>query len=314
MLKTLFIGSMSAAAILIKELEVLTNLEGVALDRASYNKVSHLDTNYDKHVVSKDFINKKLYDVLLDNEIDIVFICGLAYKIPAYLLKIPNTTFLNIHFGKLPENRGADPVFWTLKNGDMETAISVHKIDENWDTGKLLFKKNLSVILGETYGMLYSKLVLQTQGFVKEILDKVGKYSQYAEQSIENVNYNPKPVGEKLFIDWENQTADDIEFLVNACNPRYSGAGTYYEGGEVRILEVAQVSGQEPMLGRISGEIIHAHPYEGLFVVCKDGKLLKINVLNSDAGLLSGVKYVNLGMCLGQRFTTHISKVKEHVI
>ncbi len=307
MFNTILIGSLPSCSVLIEELRITTNLLAIFLNDTSYK---YFDANaYDVPIYThkKKELTERLPKLLKEKEIDFVLVCGLGHKIPQTTLTLPKYGFINVHFGRLPENRGANPVFWTLKKGTKETAISVHKMDDNWDTGMLLLQKKVPVILGETYGMLMSKLTLQCQGIVKNVLERIKDTSKYTEQPSETAKYNPKPKGHRLFIDWENQTADEIEFLVNACNPSYAGAGTYYQGGEIRFIEVVRVSSQAPLLGRVSGEIIHAHPQEGLFVVCKFGQLLKLNVLSSDAGVLSGMKYVNLGMCVGQRFTTLIT-------
>ena len=75
-----------------------------------------------------------------------VLVCGFGLKIPSDLLNIPKYGFLNIHFGQFPQNRGADPVFWSLKNGDIQTAITVHKIDNNWDTGAILLEHKVPMM------------------------------------------------------------------------------------------------------------------------------------------------------------------------
>ena len=107
----------------------------------------------------------------------------------------------------------------------------------------------------------------------------------------------------RLTIHWEQQTADEIEYLINAGNPKYGGAICYYQNALIKIMEAAPVATQ-PLIGKKPGEIVHAHPHEGLFINCKHGKLLKINCISSDAGILSGTKYVQMGVLQGQLFTT----------
>src|SRR3989338_2006007 len=47
---------------------------------------------------------------------------------------------LNIHPGILPEFRGNDPVYWTLKNGG-DFGFTVHFMDESIDTGPIIVKR-----------------------------------------------------------------------------------------------------------------------------------------------------------------------------
>ncbi len=310
MLNTVLIGSLPLCSILIKELNETTNMLGLFISNSNYKGFLKENINCPVYSSSVEVMEAQLPLFLTHHNIDLVIVSGLSYRIPESILNIPKYGFLNVHPGKLPQNRGADPIFWTIRNAEKETAITVHQMDDQFDTGSILYERKIPVILGETHGMLSSKLILNTQGLVNEILQRIGNEASFKIQSLENVIYNPKPSKKALSIDWENQTSDEIEFLVNACNPRYGGASTYYQGSELKLLEVSQVSGQQPLFGRTAGEIVHAHPLEGLYVVCKYGQLLRLKTISSDAGVLSGDKYVNLGMQLNQRFTTKLKRNK----
>ncbi len=319
MLNTVLIGSLPLCSMLIKDLNVATNMLGLFVSNSDYKGLIDEEIKCPVFSPSAEVMKEQLPLFLMSHDIELVIVCGLSYRIPESTLKIPKYGFLNVHPGKLPQNRGADPVFWTIKNADKETAITVHQMDEQFDTGSVLYERKIPVVLGETYGILASKLILNMQGLVNEILQKMNNKASFQVQSSENMAYNPKPSEGYLLIDWKNQTSDEIEFLVNACNPRYGGATTYYQGAEIKILEVSQVSGQQPLFGRTAGEIVHAHPLEGLYVVCKYGQLLRVKTISTDAGVLSGEKYVNLGMQVGHKFTTaskqqNIEEVKINTI
>lgn len=253
-------------------------------------------------------LNKALKLFLQDTPVDLVVVSGCPIKIKEDVCDIPKYGFLNIHFGKLPENRGADPIFWTLKNRENNTAITIHKMDNSFDTGDILVEDIVPVQLGETSGMLHSKLALQTVNTLAKALGLVNAPENYKKQSDLDLYQNKPNVGD-LTIDWDNQTADDIESLVNACNPKYIGAITYYQNTEVKIIEVSPVD-HAPMLGVVSGTIVHAHPQEGIYVCCKFGQLIRINIMQTDAGILTGTKYASIGIKTGDRFTSNIKEKK----
>ena len=52
---------------------------------------------------------------------------------------------INVHGALLPRNRGLFPYFWALANGDAETGVTVHWIDEDFDTGPVLIQEALPV-------------------------------------------------------------------------------------------------------------------------------------------------------------------------
>lgn len=54
----------------------------------------------------------------------------------SFLKQQPNT--YNIHLGKLPERRGAWPVFWTLLCDDEEAYASLHQVEKGIDTGAVV--------------------------------------------------------------------------------------------------------------------------------------------------------------------------------
>ncbi|MBW1298286.1 methionyl-tRNA formyltransferase [Aquimarina litoralis] len=263
-------------------------------------------------LINQENIKTQFIQWLNDIKPDLILVCGLSIKIPKEALCIPKFGFLNIHFGKLPINRGPDPLFWSIKQGQKQTAITIHQMDEDWDTGNILIEHPVSLIPGETLGMMNSKMSYMLENLTKTALELIVDSKNLKPQSKTNVCYYKKPTDKDITICWESQTADEIEQLINACNPKYGGATTYYQGSPIKLIEVSPVDTQT-LLGKTAGEIIHAHPQEGLFVYCKYGKVLRINMISSDAGILSGSKYVHLGIRTGHCFTTTLQP-KQQII
>lgn len=261
-------------------------------------------------IITKENISTSFKDWLKNISPDLVIVCGFSLKIPEALLKMPVHGFINIHFGKLPENKGPDPVFWSIKAREKESAVTIHKLNKEWDSGRTLLIHPVPLVLGETWGMVNSKMSFMLPSLMEKTISLTKNDSFTSEPGSQTSNYNKRPSADNISINWETHTADEIESLVNACNPRYGGATTYYKGAPVQILEVSPVDSQVPLLGRIPGEIIHATPHEGVFVCCKLGQMIKVNIISTDAGILTAAKYVHLGMRSGHRFTT---EVKEEV-
>ncbi len=292
-------------------------VEKIVLQQSTPNYLKLIEQEgVETFVVHDNTISTQFKDWLLEKSPDLVLVCGLSLKIPKSVLPIPTYGFLNIHFGKLPENRGPDPLFWSIVKGERQTAITIHQMDEYWDSGKILLEEPVPIIPGETLGMLNSKMSFMLEKVANKFLSLVQNPKHFKAQSLEKVKVYKRPNYTETNINWEEQTADEIENLVNACNPKYGGATTYYQGALIKILEVSPVDTQVPLLGKTCGEIVHAHPQEGLYVCCKYGKLIKLNIINSDAGILTGTKYVHLGVRQGHRLTTSlhpVTKAQIHV-
>lgn len=205
-------------------------------------------------------------------------------------------------------------MFQSIKQGQKQTAITIHQMDKEWDSGSILLEQPVPIIPGETRGMVNSKMSYILGELTQKALELIKNPKNLTPQSDsgKDIVYYNKPDKKDTTIQWETQTADEIENLINACNPKYGGATTYYEGAPIKIIEASPVDNQ-PLFGKTAGEIVHAHPQEGIYVYCKYGKLIRINIISSDAGVLTGTKYVHLGLRQGHLFTTAL-KTKDKTL
>jgi methionyl-tRNA formyltransferase len=73
------------------------------------------------------------------------------------LLELAKIGMLNRHNALLPKNRGRLTPFWVLYNGDKETGVSIHFVDEGIDAGEIVVQKKFAVSNGETFNSLVEK-------------------------------------------------------------------------------------------------------------------------------------------------------------
>src|SRR6187402_3618865 len=64
-----------------------------------------------------------------------VLVYTFPYLVAEPLLSFSATGVLNFHFGLLPQYRGADAIFWEIRNGEPFGAVTVHKMETSLDTG-----------------------------------------------------------------------------------------------------------------------------------------------------------------------------------
>jgi methionyl-tRNA formyltransferase len=67
---------------------------------------------------------------------DAVVVACFPWLIPPALLTIPRHGFWNVHPSLLPAHRGPDPLLAALRSGS-DFGVSIHQMDENFDTGPL---------------------------------------------------------------------------------------------------------------------------------------------------------------------------------
>lgn len=233
---------------------------------------------------------------------DAVWVFGFPWMIPDYLLQSVHKGYLNFHFGELPKYRGADPIFWQLRNNEPYASLTVHQMTADIDAGPIVWTKQLPIIKGENYGLLCQRLGLMATEAIPELLNNTSLPSALIERNAAAL-FDKKPSSYDLTINWELQSADEIEQLVNAANPRYDGATACIKNSELRILEVspAEIQLQEGFKPE-PGTIIYADALYGLIVACIENRFLKINTVHMREGYFSGAKLFHMGIQSGEKF------------
>ncbi|HYB02333.1 MAG TPA: formyltransferase family protein [Ktedonobacteraceae bacterium] len=85
---------------------------------------------------------------------DMICVACFSMRIPRDILDIPHLGFLNVHPSLLPANRGPEPLFWTFREGDERTGVTVHIMDEGLDSGAIVAQEAFDIPDGITYSEL----------------------------------------------------------------------------------------------------------------------------------------------------------------
>lgn len=107
------------------------------------------------------------------------------FKLP--LINLAPKGCLNLHTALLPKNRGLMPSFWTLKNEDKETGVSVFFVDEGIDSGPILVQKKISIQPNMTQQQL---IKLSKKIGMESIVEAINKIESGSYTLIENDNLN----------------------------------------------------------------------------------------------------------------------------
>lgn len=171
---------------------------------------------------------------------DLGVVTSYSEKFPPELLKTTKDGFVNAHPSLLPEYRGANPYSHVILNGETTTGVTLHRMDENFDTGNILLQYPVEIMQNETMGTLFNKLnrlsgelliqlilTYETQGLPEGI-----KQSDLKKPT----NSSPKiqPDSKDTAIYW-NKTAQEIERFIRGLNP-FLPAGTSFKGVSLKIF------------------------------------------------------------------------------
>lgn len=69
---------------------------------------------------------------------DLLVVYGFSWKITAAVRKMTRLGAINIHPSLLPRYRGPAPLLHAIRNGDPDIGLTVHWMDEGFDTGPVL--------------------------------------------------------------------------------------------------------------------------------------------------------------------------------
>ncbi len=90
---------------------------------------------------------------------DLVISVYLNQLIKRDLINLSSKGTLNIHPALLPHNRGLFPYFWVIADGEKETGVTIHWVDEKFDTGQILLQEKITVVPEDTIISLSHKSV-----------------------------------------------------------------------------------------------------------------------------------------------------------
>ncbi|MEM9820730.1 MAG: methionyl-tRNA formyltransferase [Bacteroidota bacterium] len=176
---------------------------------------------------AKDFIAQKNCDVLLS--------VNYLFLIEKDLIEWPRQYAINIHGSLLPKYRGRTPHVWAIINGERETGITAHLIDEEVDRGAILRQIHLPIEEEDTGGSILLKFQDYYPRLVMELLEDVQKGSiQKQSQDAQKAIYFGKRTPDDGQIDW-TWSRERIRNWIRAQAHPYPGAFTFHQQEKITV-------------------------------------------------------------------------------
>jgi phosphoribosylglycinamide formyltransferase-1 len=148
---------------------ICNNPEANILDRAD-------DWGCEKIVVSKEAFknSNKLSESLLGRGTDLIVLAGFLWLVPPTLLKAFPDKIVNIHPALLPKFGGKGMHGMNVHKAvqeakEIESGITIHYINEEYDKGDVIFQEKCSVVGLNAYEIASEVLKLEHEHFSKEI-------------------------------------------------------------------------------------------------------------------------------------------------
>jgi len=98
-----------------------------------------------EYVREKNINSQTISEKVKKIQPDLLITAHLEKLITNDLIAIPRMGCLNLHPSLLPYYRGMAPQHWPIINGEKETGISIHFIDETADTGNIVLQQKITL-------------------------------------------------------------------------------------------------------------------------------------------------------------------------
>jgi len=194
-----------------------------------YSKLNKIKLLQPNNLTDPDFIKQI-------KELNPALIVVVAFrKLPRILYEIPKHGTINLHASLLPDYRGAAPINWCLINNEKFTGVSIIKINEKIDYGKIFMQEKVIIDKDEDYGTLKNKLSLIGSKILYKTIGLIFKnqIKEKAQIITENDKKAPKLTSENTRIDWDS-SIDSIIGKIRGLAPK-PGAWTILINDEDEI-------------------------------------------------------------------------------
>lgn len=220
------------------------------------------------------FREKKLLQLLETQQPEILINCFCNFKFTR-LLKLYRC--YNIHPSYLPQYRGRHPMHWALINGEKTHGISLHKMNENYDDGPIVWRGQVSLQDDMSVAALRELLIQKLEQNFAEILPKIFKNNpKTVQNSAENGSYwRPRTPADSAIKDWNNAktTYRLIKALRSEPNPAYLIGEN---GSKINIVDV-EIEQKRAVSAATKPQLLSQKPNK-IVVKTLDGQLLHLYI------------------------------------
>jgi methionyl-tRNA formyltransferase len=190
------------------------------------------ERNISFNVFKKDNL-EEFFEKLVDEEI----LLSVGYR-----FIIPKTVYqkfkyaINIHPSLLPKYKGAYSGYAIIENGENETGITAHLIDEGIDTGDIIRQIVIPLTKFDTTTTMLSKVSKIEPIFVSDVIKGflTGDMKIEKQPTIEDIIYNKKRKPEDSEID-ETKSLISLYNKIRACDQERYPAYFKINGKKVKI-------------------------------------------------------------------------------
>ncbi|HET7585810.1 MAG TPA: methionyl-tRNA formyltransferase [Gemmatimonadaceae bacterium] len=237
----------------------------------------------------------------LDPEISVVVSYG--HILTEEIIALPPRGTINVHASLLPKLRGASPIRAAIRDGFLETGVTVMRMVPALDAGPIVLQARTPVAEDETFGELELRLSeLGALALVEALtLLELGQASE-REQDDAAATYAGKIAREMARIDWR-EGCGVVARHIRAYDP-HPGAFTTLHGAELKLFGAMATDAAGDEGAHVAGEIL-ALDDGGMLVATGDGAVRVTDVQPAGKRRIAVAAWARgRGGSVGDRFGT----------
>lgn len=191
--------------------------------------------------------------------------------LPEVVWNMPPKGTINLHASLLPSYRGAAPINWAVINGEKETGVTTFFLQQEIDTGNIIFSEPVPIGEEETAGDIHDKLMKTGASLLVKTVKAIesGNYTFKPQAEItkggDDLPHAPKIFKEDCLINW-NQPVTNVYNHIRGLSP-YPAAYTTFKDKNLKIFS-GELLDKEPGI-QPGGFLSDDKSY--LRFACKDG-------------------------------------------
>lgn len=167
--------------------------------------------------------------------------------LPEVVWAMPQKGTINLHASLLPQYRGAAPINWVLINGEKETGVTTFILQQEIDTGNILFTEKVTLNDDFNAGSLHDKLMDKGAGLLVKTVKAVesGRFMVQPQHQLTHnaeLKHAPKIFKEDCKIEWSKPVTEVFNFI-RGLSP-YPVAYTELNGKMLKVFGAIKELGE----------------------------------------------------------------------
>ena len=164
------------------------------------------------------FKNEEFLDELRSLKANLQIIVAFR-MLPKVVWAMPKLGTFNLHASLLPQYRGAAPINFAIINGEKITGLTTFFLDEEIDTGKIIYQEKIDISINDDAGTLHDSMMEKGSELIIRTVESIIKDNITPQDQISTTRKNevlknaPKLNKEDCRINWNNKPATIYNFV-----------------------------------------------------------------------------------------------------